>query len=130
MTDTKQEAPEVVACKGINCGTTTGEHSPECLLEAYITYGCDQPTLHAALQDVVAQYREHMAARIAELEAERSVMPQMLAALRWYADPMNYRGSWEVSAQHAMEDKGRQARCALDAYDSRQAAGTAGEGAP
>lgn len=53
-----------------------------------------------------------------EFGAQRAVMPQLLAALRWYANQSHYRASWHVSQQHAMEDKGHQARNALGVYDA------------
>ena len=58
---------EQLKCMGANCGSITGEHSPECLLEAYITFGCDQAKLHDAAR-VVFNKIDARDARIAELE--------------------------------------------------------------
>lgn len=61
------EAVEAAGCKGANCGTTTGDHSPECVLEAYITFGCEQSDLHEAAKAVLDQHSRIVAAKDAEI---------------------------------------------------------------
>ncbi|MCP1651644.1 hypothetical protein [Pseudomonas nitroreducens] len=49
------EQAEGAPCQGRNCGTTEAKHSPECMLEAAITFGCSQADLHEAAEAVFAK---------------------------------------------------------------------------
>lgn len=49
------EQAEGAPCQGRNCGATDFKHSPECLLEAAITFGCDKADLREAAESVFSK---------------------------------------------------------------------------
>ena len=97
MSIDKEEVVIPAACQGMNCGTTTCEHSAECLAETARDQVWDQfeapevvgvtdtfdiiwnQPIGSTIADgtelmTVAQYRAHMAALIKEIESLRNRM--------------------------------------------------------